>query len=610
MVSASGVLQSLGGSYRKDHYRAWLALIYAGAAVVFIALGAYDEHRNAVAVDDVARERGRVLFSLIELTRDWNARHGGVYVPVSELSKPNPYLHHPRRDLHTIEGQALTMINPAFMTRQISELAERQSGVRFRITSRKPIRPENAPDDWEAASLAAFEKTGVSERVEFFEHEIFNGNVRPAHRYMAPLRVTEPCMRCHAEQGYALGDIRGGISVTMPAEALLAMKAERHTRALWVLGACFLLVVAVLHAILARAQRQRHVLEAVARDQEAVIAERTHSLNQANEELARELADRRVREHELRLAAAVFESAAEAIMVTDADNRVLRVNPAFSVITGYTQREVLGRNPRLLRSGRHDASFYAEMWGALHSRGHWEGEIWNRHKSGEVRVEWLSITVIDDGLGGAGKYLAVFHDITRYKEAEEMLRHKAYHDALTDLPNRQLFADRLHAALHQARRHRRSVALMLVDLDHFKEVNDSLGHAAGDALLVEVADGLRGCVREADTVSRLGGDEFAILLTETGVDQEAVDVAQRVLARVAQPFLLEAGRADVSASIGIARYPLDGDSSERLMKHADMAMYAAKAAGRNCYRIYDAALMAAAHSGEPVAPSARGVEGD
>lgn len=591
MVSASVVLQSLGGSHRKDLYRVWLTLIYLGAALVFLALGAYDGQRNAAAVEDVARERGRVLFSLIELTRDWNARHGGIYVPVSESTQPNPYLQHPRRDLRTEDGQALTMVNPAFMTRQIAELAERQSGVRFHITSRRPIRPDNAPDDWEAESLAAFEAGVVAERIDFVEHAIFNGNVRPAHRYMAPLRVTEPCMRCHVMQGYKIGDIRGGISVTMPAESLLALRSERHARALWVLGACFLLVAAVLHAILARARRQRRVLEAVARDQDAVIAERTRSLNQANDELARELADRRVREHELRLASAVFESAAEAIMVTDAENCVLRVNPAFSVITGYTQREVLGRNPRLLRSGRHDAAFYAAMWTALRTRGHWEGEIWNRHKSGEVRVEWLSITVIDDGLGGTGKYLAVFHDITRYKEAEEVLRHKAYHDALTDLPNRQLFADRLEAAMHQARRHRRRVAVMLVDLDHFKEVNDSLGHAAGDALLVEVAGGLRSCVREADTVARLGGDEFAILLAETGTDQEAIDVATRVLTCVAQPFLLDAGKAEVSASIGIARYPLDGDSAEVLMKHADIAMYAAKAEGRNRYCVYAAATL-------------------
>lgn len=606
MVSASGILQSLGGSYRKDHYRAWLVFIYVATALVFAALGAYDAQRNVAAIEDLARERGRVLFSLVELTRDWNARHGGVYVPVSEHSQPNPYLQHPRRDLKTEDGQALTMINPAFMTRQISELAERQSGVRFRITSRKPIRPENAPDDWEAESLAAFETTGLSERIAFFEHEIFNGNVRPAHRYMAPLKVGEPCMRCHAQQGYAVGDIRGGISVTMPAEALLALKSERHARALSVLGACFVLVVAVLHAILARARKERQLLEAVAHDQENVIAERTRSLNLANDELARELADRRMREHELRLAAAVFESATEAIMVTDADNHVIRVNPAFSVITGYTQREVLGRNPRLLRSGRHDANFYAGMWSALRARGHWEGEIWNRHKSGEVRVEWLSITVIDDGLAGSGKYLAVFHDITRAKEAEEILRHKAYHDALTDLPNRQLFADRLAAALHQARRHQRSVAVLLIDLDHFKEVNDSLGHAAGDALLVEVADVLRHCVREADTVSRLGGDEFAILLAETGVEQEALDVATRVLAHVAEPFLLEAGRAAVSASIGVVRYPQDGETPELLMRHADIAMYAAKAAGRNCYRVFDAVTMATSHAGDPVVDATQG----
>lgn len=587
MVSASGLLNEAGRAGRLDHHVGLLVLIYVSVALVFLALGAYAWRQTEQNIDDLARERGRVLFSLIELTRDWNARHGGIYVPVTPETQPNSYLEHPARDLATEGGRALTMVNPAFMTRQLAELAERSTGVRFRITSVNPIRPDNLADDWEAESLQRFAgRAGGGrelERIDFIEHYVFNDKVRPAHRYMAPLTVKPVCMQCHEKQGYRVGDIRGGISVTMPAEDLVQMAAARHRDETLVLSLCFLFSVGVLHGLVARARRQRLVLEQIARDQEAVITSRT-------EALSGELAERRIREHELRLAATVFDAAAEAIMVTDAENRILRVNPAFSVITGYTEREVMGLNPRVLSSGRHSQAFYADMWSALGTRGHWEGEIWNRHKSGEVRVEWLSISVIEGACEGAGKYLAVCHDITRFKEAEELLRHKAYHDALTDLPNRLLFNDRLNAALQQARRYERSFALLLIDLDRFKEVNDGLGHAAGDELLVEVSARLRGCMRDSDTVARLGGDEFAILLPQTAGVEEAVDVARRAVALLAAPFHLGGGTVEISASIGIAVYPVHAQSVDELMKRCDSAMYAVKLRGRNGCRIFDDSL--------------------
>lgn len=590
MVSASGLLRDNGGVGRLDHHVGLLVFIYVLVATVFLALGGYSWDRTEQNVTEFARERGRVLFSVIELTREWNARHGGIYVLTSATTQPNSYLEHPFRDLTTVDGHALTMVNPAFMTRQIAELAERSTGVRFRITSTRPMRPDNLADAWEAESLRRFEGEGERERIEFVKHFMFNGEVRPAHRYMAPLKVKPACMQCHEKQGYRIGDIRGGISVTMPAEDLLKLAASRHRDAALVLSICFVLAVALLHGLVARARRQRLVLEQIARDQEAVIASRTEALKKLNGVLSGELQQRRLSEHELRLAATVFSSAAEAIMVTDAENRILRVNPAFIAITGYTEREVLGRNPRLLSSGRHSNVFYAEMWAALGSRGHWEGEIWNRHKSGEVRIEWLSISVIEGECAGAGTYLAVFHDITRYKEAEELLRHKAYHDALTDLPNRLLFNDRLNAALHQARRYGRSFALILVDLDRFKEVNDTLGHAAGDELLVEVAARLRSCMRDSDTVARLGGDEFAILLPQTAGVDEALDVAQRALALLAAPFHLGVATVQISGSIGIALYPMHAESVEVLLKRCDSAMYAAKSSGRNTCRVFDESL--------------------
>jgi diguanylate cyclase (GGDEF)-like protein/PAS domain S-box-containing protein len=289
-------------------------------------------------------------------------------------------------------------------------------------------------------------------------------------------------------------------------------------------------------------------------------------------------------ERELLISAAVFGSAAEAILVTDRDNRIVRVNPAFTAITGYTPAEVLGRDPGLLKSGRHDAAFFAEMWRHIDELGRWEGEIWNRRKNGEVYVAWLAITTIS-GDPGDGRHVATFIDISKRKEAEEIVLHRANFDALTDLPNRNLFEDRLISVLAMARRHQRSFALMYIDLDYFKNVNDRLGHAAGDALLAEAGKRMEKCVREADTVARLGGDEFALILSDLNDANEVNEVARRINHSLAQAFDLAEGAATVSASIGIAIYPKDGPSDLLLRKAADQALYAAKAGGRNTYRL-------------------------
>lgn len=577
-----------GKSFFVERYDWLVTGLYLVAGLFFLALGAFEWQRVDVAIDAVARERGRVLFNLIELTRDWNAHHGGIYATVSEAMQPNPYLEHPRRDLRTTDGRQLTMVNPAYMTRQIAELAENISGVRFHITSLNPIRPANAADEWEAQSLEAFARDGIRERVDFVGQFPFSASeVRPVHRFMAPLIVKEACLVCHEKQGYKVGDIRGGISITMPAEDLIAVRDQRRKSSALIILASFIVISLLMHLMINRGRRHYLVLRDLAQSQEDVIAERTRELEERNVDLHKEVAERRRRESELRIAGTVFESAAEAIMVTDASNNIVRVNPAFTAITGYKPAEVLGRNPSLLKSGRHGAAFYTEMWAALEQRGHWDGEIWDRRKNGDIYVAWLSIARID-GAEGAGHYLAVFHDITKRKEAEELLRYKAHHDALTDLPNRELFNDRLHSVLNQAKRYRRGFAVLLADLDHFKEVNDTLGHAAGDQLLVEAASRLVSCVRESDTVARLGGDEFAIILSEMSVESEAEQIAERAVRLLAEPFYLDAGTPRVSCSIGIAFYPQHGQDSDQLLRNADIAMYAAKGAGRNTYRLYAA----------------------
>lgn len=346
-----------------------------------------------------------------------------------------------------------------------------------------------------------------------------------------------------------------------------------------------LLMALFWHRQFVRTKNEHQALTELMGKLEETVAVRTRELGERNVALQREIEERKRQEDALLVADTVFESAAEAIIVTDADNNIVRVNPAFTAITGYTPAEVMGCNPRLLKSGRHGPEFYREMWGELNRRGHWEGEIWNRYRNGDIRVEWLSIAKIEDG-DGLAKHLAVFHDITRRKEAEELLRFKAHHDALTELPNRELFKDRLQTAINQARRYHRNFALLLIDLDRFKEVNDSLGHTAGDQLLVEAAQRLGSCVRETDTVARLGGDEFAIILSEMTADDEAEQIAQRAVSLLNEPYHLDAGTTRISGCVGIALYPLHGRESDQLLRNADSALYAAKESGRNTYRVF------------------------
>ena len=293
----------------------------------------------------------------------------------------------------------------------------------------------------------------------------------------------------------------------------------------------------------------------------------------------------------MRLAVAVFDSSSEGIIITARDGRILQVNPAFTAVTGYRPDEVIGRNPRIFASGRQDADFYRTLWHAVLTDGQWQGEIWNRRKNGEVYPEWISICSIRSPAGEIEYFVATFSDITERKRAEDKILHQAYHDALTNLPNRVLFRDRLEQSLAFARRMRhKKVALLFIDLDRFKLVNDSLGHAAGDQLLQLVAQRLRDVGRQTDTLARLGGDEFTILLPDVDHVEEARLVADKVLATLKQPFAIGGRDIFVSASIGISLYPDDSDDVDVLMKHADTAMYRVKKEGRNGFHIYTHAL--------------------
>lgn len=300
--------------------------------------------------------------------------------------------------------------------------------------------------------------------------------------------------------------------------------------------------------------------------------------------MVEDITRRKAMEEQLHLAAKVLEATSEGVFVTDADLQIVHVNPAFSLITGFTADDVLGQTPSILASGRHNPDFYASMWTSIHSEGAWGGEIWNRKKSGDLFAVWINISVVKNEQDETTHYFAVFSDITLRKESEERLNHQANHDVLTGLPNRALFQERLARAKIRAERNRLVFALLFLDLDQFKQINDNLGHLAGDTLLRSVATRLTGAVRRQDTVARLGGDEFVLIIEDISDFRDAATVAQKILGRFAEPFLLSDQPTRVSTSIGISLYPSDGMDAEMLLRQADEAMYCAKKQGRGSFR--------------------------
>ncbi|ENO92509.1 EAL domain-containing protein [Thauera mechernichensis] len=316
----------------------------------------------------------------------------------------------------------------------------------------------------------------------------------------------------------------------------------------------------------------------------------TLAVADTNVELNATVAALRSAEAELTRYATVFTSSSEGMLITDAAGTIIAANPAFSRITGYTLDEVIGHSPGLLNSGRQDAGFYRRMWSAINSRGQWQGEIWNRRRNGSIYPEWLSISAVHGEDGKVLNYIGIFSDITERKEAEARILHLAHHDPLTNLPNRALLQDRLQQVLLQARRHKRGVAVLLLDLDRFKTINDILGHESGDGLLLQITERCRSTIRDTDTLARLSGDEFVIVLQEVDGAHDAALIARKILDEVALPCQLGEHRITVTASIGIALYDQDGGTPSALLRNADAAMHRAKEAGRNGFEFFSAEM--------------------
>lgn len=314
--------------------------------------------------------------------------------------------------------------------------------------------------------------------------------------------------------------------------------------------------------------------------------------------IASDITERGRLEQELRIAAIAFESQA-AILVTDAEQHILRINPAFTKLTGYSAAEAIGQKPSLLSSGRQDAQFYRAMWQSLKESGHWQGEIWNRRKCGEIYPEWLTISAVNDERGRLMHYVSTFSDISNLKIAESEIHHLAFYDPLTTLPNRRLLLDRLEKARATSKRSGQIGALLIIDLDNFKTLNDTLGHDTGDGLLIEVANRLKQSIREGDTAARQGGDEFVVMLEELGGEISSASilaeaVAEKIRVALCEPYSLTNSHEHFhSASIGVSLFCGDDKSTEVLLKQADIALYKAKDAGRNTVRFFDNAMQTA-----------------
>lgn len=303
--------------------------------------------------------------------------------------------------------------------------------------------------------------------------------------------------------------------------------------------------------------------------------------------VSRNVTERKQAEVKLQLAANVFTHAREGIMITDAAGTIIEVNATFTQISGYSRDEALGRKPQFLQSGRHEPAFYADMWKSLLENDYWCGEIWNRRKNGEVYAEMLTISAVRDKAGETLNYVGLFTDITPMKEHQQRLEHIAHYDALTNLANRVLLSDRLRQAMNHSQRRNQSLAVVYLDLDGFKTVNDTHGHEVGDELLIAVAQRMKDALREGDTLARIGGDEFVAVLVDLEQITDCEPILARLLSATAEPITVNNIVLQVSASIGVTLYPQDGADAEQLMRHADQAMYIAKQAGKNRYHLFD-----------------------
>lgn len=501
----------------------------------------------------------------------------------------------------TLAGLTGMMIVGAADRRSIFlDQIEQANDIRgLRVIRAKPVEDQFGPGRVAERPADAFESQVLATGQALFEVRSDAGKeyLRAVMPALASRNfLGKDCIACHAvAEGTVLGAVALDIDLTRVNAAIASFRQQVAAAGMVLLLALgFLAYLVAARTVSAPLVRLAASLDSIARGR-VDLGNRLG--NGGSDEIAgaaqafdRVLEKAQLMVNEERISADVFEHALNCIVVTDAKARIIKVNPSFTAVTGYAPQEVIGQNPRILKSGRQDEAFYQKFWEALLTAGKWQGDIWNKRKSGELYAERLNISCVRDEHGQIQNYVAIFSDITERKRREATMTHQAQHDGLTGLPNRLLFRDRVAQALALARRGQYPLAVMFLDLDKFKQVNDTYGHNAGDELLRQVALRIRGAVREADTVARLSGDEFTVLLPQVQDADAALAVADKILEASTEPYLLgERVVHRVTTSVGVALFPLHGDDADTLMQKADQAMYRVKRLGRAGRALYDKA---------------------
>jgi len=504
-----------------------------------------------------------------------------------------------------INGMNMLMLtgqisNPANRRLLLSKMSLSHGVIELRIIRGRAVVEQFGPGLPEEAAVDEMDREVLSTGQTQFRR-LTSKDGRPALRVVVPFiaklnfRGTN-CISCHITQA---GSVNGAASVIIDLSEDNAQLAETEDW-MWIghimLQVLLLIIISlfvrfvIVRNISNPVKKLHDTMEEIQRDMDLSRRADVDVANPDIGEMAQNfnlLVGKLEHANErLQLFVKMFDNSGEAIMITDAQRKIIAVNPAFYKITGYTEEDVIGNNPNILKSGRQDEKFYQTMWKSINDLGVWQGEIWNRRKTGEIYPEWLSIGTVKNSQNEIINYIAVFSDITKRKEDEAHIEHLAHYDSLTHLPNRALFADRLKHALVTGTRNKKKTALLFLDLDKFKHVNDTMGHLAGDMLLQSVADRLKSCRRESDTICRQGGDEFMILLPEVNGAEDAETVARKVISSMEEPHRIGGKELVITFSIGISICPDDAADDEMLIKHADDAMYLAKASGRNNYKFF------------------------
>lgn len=503
-----------------------------------------------------------------------------------------------------INGMNMLMVtgmisNPDNRRLFIKKMGASEDVKELRIVRAKQVQDQFGPGLPEEQARDAMDRRAMETKQPQFA--LVENQNPPTLRTVVPFIVSTNfrgtnCLACHH---VAVGSVNGAASITLDMSKDFA--AIRHTRLILGLGQIVLEIllfystrwlirkftrpIVKLQTAMENMQRSGSMEHFVPIEIENGGQDEVGKLTTAFNRMSAAL---RESEQSMKLASAIYQTNAQAIIVTDENNRIIDVNPAFTRITGYTLQEVAGKDPKILQSGRHEREFYRELWQTLLSEGHWHGEIWDKRKDGTIYVKLANIHVLRHSDGSIYRYVAQFSDITEQKQKDELVHWQANYDALTNLPNRRLFQDRLEHEIKKARRSGLSFALMFIDLDYFKKINDTLGHIKGDLLLMEAARRISQCVRETDTVARLGGDEFTVIVPELGDTAQTDRIAQAIIDELSQPFFFvnDDTGYHIAASIGITLYPDDAADLKQLLNHADQAMYAAKAEGRGRYKYY------------------------